>query len=93
MVALGRALILDPVLLLIDEPSAGLAPKLVTLIFEKIKEINDHGTAILMVEQNAKKALAMADRGYVLEMGRNRFEGTGQALLHDPDVGRLYLGG
>ena len=93
MVALGRALILDPVLLLIDEPSAGLAPKLVSLIFEKIKEINDHGTAILMVEQNAKRALGMADRGYVLEMGRNRFEGTGQALLHDPDVGRLYLGG
>jgi ABC-type branched-subunit amino acid transport system ATPase component len=93
MVALGKALILDPVLLLIDEPSAGLAPKLVSLIFEKIREINEHGTSILLVEQNAKRALAMANRGYVLEMGRNRYEGTGHALLHDPDVGRLYLGG
>lgn len=93
MVALGKALIMDPVLLLIDEPSAGLAPKLVSLIFEKIEEINAHGTAILMVEQNAKKALGMADRAYVLEMGRNRFEGSGESLLHDPEVGRLYLGG
>jgi len=93
MVALGKALILDPVLLLIDEPSAGLSPKLVTLIFRKIEEINEHGTAILMVEQNAKKALGIADRGYVLEMGRNRFQGSGQSLLHDPEVGRLYLGG
>jgi len=93
MVALGKALVLDPVLLLIDEPSAGLAPKLVTLIFDKIEEINRHGTSILLVEQNAKKALAMADRGYVLEMGRNRYTGTGKALLTDPEVGRLYLGG
>ena len=93
MVALGKALVLDPVLLLIDEPSAGLAPKLVHLIFEKIQEINEHGTAILLVEQNAKKALTMADRGYVLEMGRNRYEGKGEALLLDPEVGRLYLGG
>ncbi|MGQ0796462.1 MAG: ABC transporter ATP-binding protein [Methanobacteriota archaeon] len=93
MVALAKALILDPVLLLIDEPSAGLAPRLVALIFEKIREINSRGTAILLVEQNARKALSMANRGYVLEMGRNRYEGTGQALLLDPDVGRLYLGG
>ncbi|HYT00897.1 MAG TPA: ABC transporter ATP-binding protein [Thermoplasmata archaeon] len=93
MVALGKALVLDPVLLLIDEPSAGLAPKLVHLIFDKIQEINDRGTAILLVEQNAKKALSMADRGYVLEMGRNRYEGKGEALLLDPEVGRLYLGG
>src|SRR5256712_601268 len=93
MVALGKALVLDPVLLLIDEPSAGLAPKLVHLIFEKIEEINTRGTAILLVEQNAKKALTMADRGYVLEMGRNRYEGKGEALLLDPEVGRLYLGG
>ena len=93
MVALVKALVLDPVLLLIDEPSAGLAPKLVHLIFEKIQEINEHGTAILLVEQNAKKALTMADRGYVLEMGRNRYEGKGEALLLDPEVGRLYLGG
>lgn len=93
MVAFGKALVLDPTLLLIDEPSAGLAPKLVTLIFEKIQHINEQGTAILLVEQNAKRALAMADRGYVLEMGRNRYEGKGEALLSDPEVGRLYLGG
>jgi ABC-type branched-subunit amino acid transport system ATPase component len=93
MVALGKALILDPRLLLIDEPSAGLAPKLVALIFEKVREINEHGTAILLVEQNARKALSMADRGYVLEMGKNRYEGKGEALLLDPEVGRLYLGG
>jgi ABC-type branched-subunit amino acid transport system ATPase component len=93
MVALGKALVLDPVMLLIDEPSAGLAPKLVSIIFDKIAEINSHGTAILLVEQNARKALAMADRGYVLEMGKNRYEGSGDSLLHDPDVGRLYLGG
>ncbi len=93
MVAMGKALVLDPVLLLVDEPSAGLAPKLVSLIFEKLQEINRRGTAILLVEQNAKRALAMANRGYVLEMGRNRYEGKGEALLTDPEVGRLYLGG
>jgi neutral amino acid transport system ATP-binding protein len=93
MVALGKALVLDPVLLLIDEPSAGLAPKLVSLIFDKVIEINSHGTAILLVEQNARKALSLANRGYVLEMGKNRFEGAGASLLADPDVGRLYLGG
>lgn len=93
MVAMGKALVLDPVLLLVDEPSAGLAPKLVSLIFEKLQEINRRGTAILLVEQNAKRALAMASRGYVLEMGRNRYEGKGEALLTDPEVGRLYLGG
>jgi ABC-type branched-subunit amino acid transport system ATPase component len=93
MVALGKALVLDPLLLLVDEPSAGLAPKLVHLLFEKIEEINEHGTSILLVEQNAKKALMMADRGYVLEMGRNRYEGKGEALLYNPEVGRLYLGG
>jgi len=93
MVALGKALVLDPVLLLIDEPSAGLAPRLVSLIFDKIEEINEHGTAILLVEQNARRALALADRGYVLEMGRNRFQGSGDELLLSPEVGRLYLGG
>ena len=93
MVAMGRGLILDPRLMLVDEPSAGMAPKLVTMIFQKIAEINASGTAILLVEQNAKRALAMAHRGYVLEMGRNRYEGKGEALLSDPEVGRLYLGG
>jgi ABC-type branched-subunit amino acid transport system ATPase component len=93
MVALAKALMLEPDILLIDEPSAGLAPKLVDIVFAKIREINDRGTAIVLVEQNAKKALALADRGYVLETGRNRFEDTGQGLLHNPDVARMYLGG
>lgn len=93
MVALAKTLVLDPQLLLIDEPSAGLAPNLVQSIFQKIVDINAEETAIVLVEQNARKALEMAHRGYVLDMGRNRFEGKGEALLHDPDVGRLYLGG
>lgn len=93
MVALAKSMMLDPDVLLIDEPSAGLAPKLVDTVFSKIVEINERGTGIVMVEQNAKKALAIADRGYVLETGRNRFEGTGESLLHDADVGKLYLGG
>src|SRR3989442_1194859 len=93
MVALAKSMMLDPEVLLIDEPSAGLAPKLVDTVFSKILEINESGTGIVMVEQNAKKALAIADRGYVLETGRNRFAGTGEWLLHNADVGRLYLGG
>src|SRR6266566_4045738 len=93
MVALARALVLDPEVLLVDEPSAGLAPRLVGLIFQKIKEINDQGVGIVLVEQNARKALSLAHRGYVLEAGKNRYEGPGQALLNDPQVGRLYLGG
>ena len=93
MVALAKSMMLDPEVLLIDEPSAGLAPKLVEMVFSKIAEINEKGTAVVVVEQNAKKALAIADRGYVLETGRNRFEGTGEALLHNTDVARLYLGG
>jgi ABC-type branched-subunit amino acid transport system ATPase component len=93
MVAMGRALMLDPKLLLLDEPSAGLAPLLVDMIFERVVEINKTGVAILMVEQNAKKSLEMAHRGYVLAAGQNRFEGEGQALLGNPEVARLYLGG
>ncbi len=93
MVALAKSMMLDPECLLIDEPSAGLAPKLVEMVFSKINEINQAGTAVVMVEQNAKKALAIAHRGYVLETGRNRFEGSGVELLHDPQVGKLYLGG
>lgn len=93
MVAIGSALMLEPDLLLLDEPSAGLSPKLVDEIFENIRRINAAGLAILMVEQNAQKSLAMADRGYVLASGQNRFEGSGQELLNDPEVGRLYLGG
>jgi ABC-type branched-subunit amino acid transport system ATPase component len=93
MVAMGRALMLDPQLLLLDEPSAGLAPKLVDMIFEKIKQINATGVAIMIVEQNAREALKMADHGYVLAMGRNVLDDTGEALLASEEVGRLYLGG
>ena len=93
MLALARALMADPELLLLDEPSAGLSPIAVDLIFEKIGEINASGVAILMVEQNARRALAMSHRGYVLDGGRNRFEGAGRELLHDPKVLELYLGG
>jgi ABC-type branched-subunit amino acid transport system ATPase component len=87
------ALLLRPRLLLVDEPSLGLDPRMVELVFDTILTINREGTAILMVEQNAKKALAVSHRGFVLELGRNRFEGTGQALLDDPDVRQHYLGG
>lgn len=87
------ALLLRPRLLLVDEPSLGLDPRMVELVFETIVGINREGTAILMVEQNAKKALAISHRGFVLELGKNRFEGTGQALLDDPDVRQHYLGG
>ncbi len=92
MLAMGKALMLEPDLLLLDEPSAALSPILVTSVLEQVKAINQTGTAIVLVEQNAKKALAMADRGYVLENGKDRFEGTGKALLDDPKVGELYLG-
>jgi ABC-type branched-subunit amino acid transport system ATPase component len=93
MLAMGRALMVDPGLMLVDEPSAGLAPDLVDEVFDKIVDINESGTAILMVEQNAKKALRRSDRGYVLEMGENRFEDAGDALLDNPEVAELYLGG
>lgn len=93
MVAMGRALMLDPALLMLDEPSAGLAPLLVDHIFERIEDVNEAGIAILMVEQNARKSLQLADRGYVLAAGRNELDGPGPRLLNDPDVGRLYLGG
>lgn len=93
MVAMGRALMLDPQLLLLDEPSAGLAPVLVSGIFEKIKEINATGVAMIIVEQNAREALGMASHGYVLAMGRNVLDDTGEALLANEEVGRLYLGG
>ncbi|MBW4553353.1 MAG: ABC transporter ATP-binding protein [Aphanocapsa sp. GSE-SYN-MK-11-07L] len=92
MLAMGKALMLQPSLMLLDEPSAALSPVLVTDIFAKIKEINQAGTSIVLVEQNARKALAMADRGYVLDSGRDRFEGPGPDLLNDPKVGELYLG-
>ncbi|HZP39534.1 MAG TPA: ABC transporter ATP-binding protein [Methylomirabilota bacterium] len=93
MVAIARALMTSPKLILLDEPSLGLAPKFVSLIFEKLDEMRRAGFTLMVVEQNAAKALTVADRGYVLELGRNRFEGTGRALLEDPEVKRLYLGG
>jgi neutral amino acid transport system ATP-binding protein len=93
MVAMGRALMPDPELLLLDEPSAGLAPAFVEAIFEKVEDVNRSGVTIVMVEQNARRALAMSDRGYVLDLGSDRFEGPGKELLEDPKVAELYLGG
>lgn len=93
MVAMGRALMLDPQVLLLDEPSAGLSPILVSSIFEKIIKINETGVAMIIVEQNAREALKMADHGYVLAMGKNVLDDTGDALLASAEVGRLYLGG
>ncbi len=93
MLAMARALMPDPQVLLLDEPSAGLAPAFVEAIFQKIEDINGDGVTIVMVEQNARRALAMSDRGYVLDLGSNRFEGKGSELLDDPKVAELYLGG
>jgi len=92
MVALGMALMVSPEVLLLDEPSIGLAPKIVQEVFSKIQKIREGGTSILMVEQNAAAALQISDRGYVLELGKNALEGTGEELLNDPEVGRLFLG-
>jgi ABC-type branched-subunit amino acid transport system ATPase component len=93
MVAMAKALMPDPQVLLLDEPSAGLAPAFVDAIFEKTREVNQAGVTIVMVEQNARRALAMSDRGYVLDLGKDRFEGPGKELLDDPKVAELYLGG
>jgi neutral amino acid transport system ATP-binding protein len=93
MVAMARALMSDPQVLLLDEPSAGLAPAFVDAIFEKVEEVNRAGVTIVMVEQNARRSLAMSDRGYVLDLGKDRFEGPGNELLEDPKVAELYLGG
>ncbi|MEX0430989.1 ABC transporter ATP-binding protein [Spiribacter insolitus] len=93
MVAMGRALMVDPHLLMLDEPTAGLAPRLIDETFERIKGINQLGIGVLMVEQNARQALAAADRGYVLATGENRYEDTGPALLANPEVAEMFLGG
>jgi len=93
MLALARALMLDPVLLLLDEPSAGLSPAIMGTVFERIRDINATGVALLLVEQQAREALRLSDRGYVLSGGENRLEDRGPALLDNPEVARLYLGG
>jgi ABC-type branched-subunit amino acid transport system ATPase component len=90
---MAMALLLHPRLLLVDEPSLGLDPKMVEQVFETIVQINHEGTTVLMVEQNARKALSVSHRGFVLELGRNRFEGSGHQLLEDEQVRAHYLGG
>jgi len=90
---MAAALLLRPKLLLIDEPSLGLDPRMVETVFETILAINREGTTLLMVEQNAKKGLSVSHHAFVLELGRNRFEGTGRDLLEDPEVRQHYLGG
>jgi branched-chain amino acid transport system ATP-binding protein len=92
MLAIGRALVARPRLLLLDEPSLGLAPKFITLIFRTLRELKAEGKTILLVEQNARKALQVADHGYVMERGRIALSGTGQELLSMPEVQRTYLG-
>ena len=92
ILALARALTTSPEILLLDEPSAGLSPVAIKEVFEIIKNINSKGVAILLVEQNAKRALNFSDRGYVLDQGRNAYQGNGKELLNDPRVVDLYLG-
>jgi len=92
MVAMGRALMMDPSLLLLDEPSAGLSPVNQDLVFEQVRTIAAAGVSILMVEQNARRCLQIADRAYVLDQGTNAYTGTGSELLHDENVIDLYLG-
>ncbi|WP_294755938.1 ABC transporter ATP-binding protein [uncultured Lactobacillus sp.] len=93
MLAMGRALMAKPKLLLLDEPSMGLSPLYIQEIFKIIKELNEKGTTILLIEQNAKQALSIADRGYVLATGVVQLSGTGQELLANPEVQKVYFGG
>jgi len=94
MLEIGRALMLEPKLLMMDEPSAGLAPSIVRMIFEHVKRLNEEiGLTVLMIEQNARQGLEASHRGYVLELGKNTYEGTGQELIGNPDVRRAFLGG
>jgi ABC-type branched-subunit amino acid transport system ATPase component len=93
MLELARVLLIHPAVLLLDEPTLGLAPKVIDLVFEVIHRINADGVGVLLVEQNARTALRHAHRAYVLEQGRIRFEGRGQEMLDHPEVKRVYLGG
>ncbi|MBV0924535.1 ABC transporter ATP-binding protein [Halomicroarcula limicola] len=93
LLELARALMVDPDLMLLDEPSIGLEPRFIDDVFERIEQLNDLGTTILLVEQNAEKGLSVADRGFVLASGEIKFTGTGTELLNNEEVGRLYLGG
>lgn len=93
MVAMGRALMVEPSLLLLDEPTAGLSPMYMNEIFERVIAVNESGVGVLMVEQNAKQALRIAHKGFVLAAGKNRFTDTGQNLLNDPEVAKSFLGG
>jgi branched-chain amino acid transport system ATP-binding protein len=93
MLAMGRALMMRPKMMMLDEPSLGLSPRFVDEVFDKIVDLARGGLTVMLVEQNAARALEISDRGYVLELGRNRFEGTGRALLDNPEVRTMYLGG
>jgi branched-chain amino acid transport system ATP-binding protein len=93
MLAMGRGLMMRPRMLMLDEPSLGLSPRFVDEVFDKTVAMARAGLTVMLVEQNAARALEISDRAYVLELGRNRFEGTGQELLHNPEVRRMYLGG
>ena len=93
MLAIARALMLDPALVLLDEPSAGLSPAMMGIVFERIRDVNRSGVAMVLVEQNAREALRMSNRGYILVAGENRLEDTGPELLDNPEVASLYLGG
>ena len=92
-VAVGRALMTNPTVLMLDEPTAGVSPIVMDELFDRILEVRAAGVAILMVEQNAKQALNIADKGYVLVQGRNRYTDTGEALMADPEVRKAFLGG
>ena len=92
-VALGRALMIKPSVLMLDEPTAGVSPIVMDELFQHILRVKETNVAIIMVEQNAKQALSISDRGYVLVTGQNKFEGSGSELLEDPEVRRSFLGG
>jgi ABC-type branched-subunit amino acid transport system ATPase component len=93
MLAMGRGLMMRPRMMMLDEPSLGLSPRLVDEVFDKTVAMAQAGLTVMLVEQNAARALEVSDRGYVLELGRNRSEGTGRELLDNPEVRAMYLGG